>query len=121
VNGDMIVLGNVGQLHQVFVSILVNASQSIENEGSISISTEKEKDNICIKVTDTGCGISKVNLPRITDPFFTTKEPGKGTGLGLSIAYNIIQAHKGNISFQSEVNKGTIVKILLPIKANNNE
>ena len=116
----MIVLGNVGQLHQVFINILINASQSIEDEGSISISTEDKDENVCIKITDTGCGICKDDLPKITDPFFTTKEPGKGTGLGLSITYNIIQAHKGQISFQSELNEGTTVIMVLPIKTYTN-
>ena len=119
-DNEPIVLGNIGQLHQVFISVLINASQSIENEGSISISTGKEGENVWIKISDTGIGISEENLSKITDPFFTTKEPGKGTGLGLSIAFSIIQAHSGKISFQSELNHGTTVKIILPIKRHQN-
>jgi len=119
-DGELFVLGNIGQLHQALINILINANQSIENEGSIFISTEKKGGSVCIKIADTGCGIAKVNLSKITDPFFTTKEPGKGTGLGLSITYNIIQAHKGQISFQSEPNKGTTVTIELPINNHTN-
>ena len=119
-DGELFVLGNIGQLHQAMINILINANQSIENDGSISISTEKREGSVCIKISDTGCGIEKENLPKITDPFFTTKEPGKGTGLGLSITYNIIQAHKGQINFQSETNKGTTVTIELPIKNHTN-
>ena len=113
--------GNVSQLHQVFSNILLNASQSIKNKGTINIVTKLEENNFNITISDTGCGIPEENLPRITDPFFTTKEPGMGTGLGLSIAYNLIRAHRGNLSFESEVNKGTTVKINLPVKPSLNE
>ena len=110
-------LGNIGELHQMFISILNNSIQAIENEGVISIKTQKFKENIVIDISDTGSGISEENISKITDPFFTTKDPGKGTGLGLSIVYRIIQDHKGNLEFQSKVNKGTIVKITLPISS----
>jgi C4-dicarboxylate-specific signal transduction histidine kinase len=111
------VYGNVGKLHQVFINILSNSIQAIDKNGSISISTYKQKKTIVIEIVDSGSGISKENLSKITDPFFTTKDPGKGTGLGLSIAYSIIQDHKGTIEFQSEINSGTTVIISLP--ANN--
>ena len=68
-------------------------------------------------ISDTGCGISKNNLSKITDPFYTTKDPGKGTGLGLSVSYTIIQDHKGNLEIQSELNKGTTAIITLPISS----
>lgn len=116
-NNRLIVQGNIGQMHQVFINILVNASQSINNKGSISIMSKAEKEYILIEISDTGCGIEKENISKITDPFFTTKEAGKGTGLGLSITYNIIQMHKGTITFESEQNKGTTVKIILPLKS----
>ena len=67
--------------------------------------------------TDTGEGISPENLKKVTDPFFTTKDPGKGTGLGLYITYNIISDHKGTLNFESELGKGTTVTISIP---NNN-
>jgi signal transduction histidine kinase/ligand-binding sensor domain-containing protein len=116
-NEEIRIVGNVGKLHQVFINILSNSIQAIDKNGSISISTYKYKKTIFIEISDTGYGISKENLSKVTDPFFTTKEPGKGTGLGLSIAYSIIQDHKGTIEFQSEINSGTTVIISLP--ANN--
>jgi signal transduction histidine kinase len=112
--------GNVGQLHQVFINILVNSSQSICTKGAITIATSVHKNEATIAISDNGCGISEENISKITDPFFTTKDPGKGTGLGLAITYNIIQAHGGKIHFQSELNKGTTVKITLPHKKNPN-
>lgn len=111
-----IVIGNIGRLHQVLLNILTNASQAIKNEGTITILTNIEAENIAIKLIDTGCGIAEENLSKITDPFFTTKDPDKGTGLGLSIAYGIISDHGGTIAFKSKVNKGTEVKITLPLK-----
>ncbi|MGE0077837.1 MAG: PAS domain S-box protein [Bacteroidales bacterium] len=114
-NGDAVILCNEGQIHQAFLNIIVNAIQAIENSGTLLIKTSKGNTNFKISVTDNGCGISKKNLARITDPFFTTKDPGKGTGLGLSITYNIILEHNGTIEFESEVKKGTTVNIKLPI------
>jgi PAS domain S-box-containing protein len=113
-NSELLMKGNVGELHQVFTNVLNNAIQAIELKGTISIKTELEKSGVIVKISDTGTGISAENLKKITDPFFTTKPPGKGTGLGLSITYNIIKEHKGKIEFESEVGKGTIVKIVLP-------
>lgn len=111
-----IVYGNAGDLQQIILNILMNAVQAIEDKGTITVSACSEDNNVIIEITDTGCGISKENISRITDPFFTTKDPGKGTGLGLSIAYSLIMAHNGNLKFKSEPNKGTTVKITLPNK-----
>lgn len=108
-------IGNVGKLHQVFINLLVNASQAIDEHGTITIKTEKSGKWLNIDVADTGSGISKENLPKITDPFFTTKDPGKGTGLGLSITFTIIREHNGRLEFKSELKKGTTVRIKLPI------
>jgi two-component system NtrC family sensor kinase len=91
------------QLTQVFVNLLINAGQAIQDQGEIRISTMREGDNAVIT--------------RVFDPFFTTKEVGKGTGLGLSIAYGIIQKHRGSIRLKSEVGKGTEFRIELPIDA----
>jgi signal transduction histidine kinase len=112
---DLILKGNDGQLHQLFTNIISNAIQSIDNNGVISIKTKKNTNNISVYITDTGCGIKEENISKILDPFFTTKEQGEGTGLGLSIAYNIIKDHNGTIEFESEVNKGTTVKITFSI------
>lgn len=114
-NEKLQILGNNGKLHQVFFNILVNSVQAIKDKGKISIETKVSDKNIVIKISDTGEGINKEDIPRITDPFFTTKDPGEGIGLGLSISYTIIKAHKGNIKFSSEKNKGTTANVYLPI------
>jgi len=108
---------DANQIRQVMVNILLNAAQSIEDKGMISISTNKVKfeDYVEIKIADTGCGIPPENLRKIFEPFFTTKK-GKGTGLGLSISLSYIKNHKGDIFVNSEVGKGTEVKIILPVR-----
>lgn len=103
-------------LNQVFMNLLINASQSIENEGKITISTSSTKDKIIINIKDTGCGISKEHLAKIFDPGFTTKGVGVGTGLGLSISYEIIKEHKGSITAKSTPNEGSEFEIILPIQ-----
>lgn len=102
------------QLNQVFMNLLVNASHAIEKQGVITIKTWEQDNSIFVSVSDTGCGIQKENLQKIFEPFFTTKEPGKGTGLGLSITYDIVKKHRGEITVQSEVNKGTTFTISIP-------
>ncbi len=102
------------QLNQVFTNLLVNAAQAIEKKGTIIIKTQKKKGYIEIKISDTGAGIKEENLSKIFDPFFTTKPVGSGTGLGLHVAYQIIQKHNGNISVESELDKGTTFTICLP-------
>ncbi|MFC2138495.1 YfiR/HmsC family protein [Bacteroidota bacterium] len=108
------------KISQVFLNILVNAIQSIENEGKIMISTNiekhKNKDFVCIKISDTGKGMAENIKEKIFEPFFTTKDVGEGTGLGLSIAYSIIKKHKGDIQIESKLGKGATFKILLPVK-----
>ncbi len=111
---DIVIKGNVGSLHQVFINILGNAVQAIESKGKITVKTEDNGSEVLITITDSGIGIPKENLNKLTDPFFTTKDPGKGTGLGLSITYNIIKEHKGKLMFESVEGKGTSVKIILP-------
>ena len=101
------IVGNAGKLHQVFINILTNSIQAIENKGIIEISTEKTENEIIIQVLDNGSGISNDNLKKIVEPFFTTKPPGKGTGLGLSIVYSILEDHQGVIAYESELGKWT--------------
>ena len=103
------------QINQVFMNLLVNAAQAIENQGNIHITTRENGDNVEIVVSDSGQGIAAENLSRIFDPFFTTKEVGKGTGLGLNVTYNIVKKHHGTIDVQSEPGKGTTFTIQMPI------
>ncbi len=104
------------RLNQVFMNIMVNAAQAIEDKGEIRITTRAENGYVEIRISDTGKGIPPDELPKIFDPFFTTKEVGKGTGLGLNMAYNIIQKHKGTIDVESEVGKGTTFIIRIPVE-----
>ena len=104
-----------GPLNQVFLNILINASQAIKEKGEIEITTRKDNSRIHIEITDSGKGISDENLGRIFDPGFTTKGVGVGTGLGLSICYQIIQDHRGEIIARSELGKGTVFSISLPV------
>ena len=107
---------NEGRLHQVFLNIIANSTQAIEDNGTITIFTKIEKGRINISILDTGCGIPADILPKITDPFFTTKDPGKGTGLGLSITYNIINEYDGTLEFESQLGSGTKAIVTLPLK-----
>jgi PAS domain S-box-containing protein len=110
-----LIQGIAQQLNQVFLNILVNAAQAIEKKGEIRIKTWQENNNVCLTISDTGCGITPQNISKIFDPFFTTKPVGKGTGLGMNIAYNIIQQHGGNITVKSKIDKGTTFTITLPV------
>ncbi|MDD2337083.1 MAG: PAS domain S-box protein [Geobacteraceae bacterium] len=104
------------QLNQVFMNLLVNASQAIEKKGEIRVRTWHEGESVYASVSDTGCGIPDGVLNRIFEPFFTTKEVGKGTGLGLSITYDIIKKHKGEIFVESRPGAGTTFTIRLPVQ-----
>ena len=110
-----------GAINQVFLNILSNAIDAIEDTGKIWITTSREKDYLKISIKDNGCGMSDEIKEKIFDPFYTTKDVGKGTGLGMSITYGIIQEHEGHIGIISEQGKGTEIIITLPIKPNNFE
>jgi two-component system NtrC family sensor kinase len=106
-----------GQLQQVFLNIINNAIDIVDEGGLIEVSTKlKDKETVKVIIRDTGHGIPKDKLKHIFEPFYTTKERGKGTGLGLSISYGIIQKLGGTILVESEVNKGSTFTIELPSK-----
>jgi signal transduction histidine kinase len=104
----------VSQLNQVFLNLLVNAAQAIEERGTITLRTGFDENELWVEVADTGVGISPEHLGKIYDPFFTTKPIGKGTGLGLSLAYGIVKRHHGRLEVQSELGKGTVFRVTLP-------
>ena len=109
------------QIEQVFINILLNASQSLPGSGSITIKTyTDDEEYACIKITDTGAGISEENLEKIFDPFFTTKSD-KGMGLGLSVSYGIVERHGGKIEVQSKLAEGTTFTIKLPLRPQGKE
>lgn len=103
------------QLAQVFMNLLVNAAQAINEQGEIRVRTWQEGEHIYASISDTGSGIPDEAKGRIFEQFFTTKEVGKGTGMGLPICYNIIQKHSGEIAVDSIVGKGTTFTIKLPV------
>ena len=116
--------GNTYQFEQVILNLLINSKDAIEEletklgrtiEKKIEISAYQDCKQIIVEVKDNGIGIKPEELEKIMLPFYTTKEAGKGTGLGLSITFGIIKEMKGEISFQSEPNKGTKVTIKLPV------
>ncbi len=109
-----VILAKEGELHQVFLNILINAIQAIESEGTIVVKTQIINNGVSVYIKDSGVGIQSEYINKIFDPFFTTKDPGKGTGLGLSITKRIIQEHKGTIHCYSEPNNGTEFVITLP-------
>ncbi len=105
-----------GQINQVIMNILVNASHAMpKGGGTITVGTMVTGDEMEISIADTGMGIPKEVRNRIFDPFFTTKDVGKGTGLGLAISHGIIMDHGGHIQVDSEVGKGTTFRIYLPL------
>jgi two-component system NtrC family sensor kinase len=103
------------QLNQVFMNLLVNASQAIAKRGEIIVKTWHESGIIYASVSDNGCGMTQEVVNHIFEPFFTTKDIGKGTGLGLSITYDIIKKHNGEITVESEPGMGTTFTVRLPI------
>jgi PAS domain S-box-containing protein len=116
--------GNSHRLEQVIINLIQNACQSLPDvRGAISLSTAYDEKTSCIvvKVQDEGVGIPPDVLPRIAEPFFTTKPGSGGIGLGLSISSRIIKEHGGTLVFASEPGKGTTAEIILPgIRANHN-
>ncbi len=115
------------EINQVLLNIIVNAAQSIksqhrEDKGLIKIKTYADDEYVYCEISDNGPGIPKEIIRKIYDPFFTTKEAGKGTGLGLSISYDIIvHKHKGDLSAESSIGKGTTFNIKIPIKYKSRE
>jgi two-component system NtrC family sensor kinase len=105
------------QLHQALMNVILNSLEAMTHGGELKICTEYDRRDKTIKIDiiDTGVGIPEENLPRLFEPFFSTKPEGKGTGLGLPIVYEIIDEHNGSIEVESSLSKGTIFTIKLPI------
>ncbi|GMK41422.1 hypothetical protein PCCS19_44780 [Paenibacillus sp. CCS19] len=100
-------------INQVFINIVKNAIESMPNGGELIVQAKQMKNHLYIRIQDTGYGIPQEEMAKIGNPFFTTKETG--TGLGLMVSMRIIQNHKGTMRIDSEVGKGTMVEIILPI------
>jgi histidine kinase len=122
-----LIMANANRLEQVFINLLINARDAIEEKGEktgqkdnckrIFLKTAVWRGKVVIQVADTGIGIPKSLLEKIFEPFFTTKRVGKGTGLGLSISYGIVQDYEGTIKVETEENRGSKFIIEFPISS----
>jgi C4-dicarboxylate-specific signal transduction histidine kinase len=114
---ELLVLANPIQLEQVFINLLTNARDALEDSQrkTIRIASARDDERITITFSDTGPGIPRELQQRIFDPFFTTKEVGTGTGLGLSITYSILKEYGGEISVESRGDGGATFRIELPL------
>ncbi len=110
-----LIQADAGKLRQVFLNLVNNAIQVMPKGGKLTLTTEWKDDYVCVHVEDTGIGIPEENMEKIFEPQFTTKP--KGIGLGLAVSKALIEEHGGNIEVESEVGKGTIFTVKLPIKS----
>ncbi len=117
--------GDASQLQQVYMNMLINAADAMNDRGEIRIATrlvkEDGNDFIEIEFTDNGPGIPEEYMSRLFEPFFTTKPVGKGTGLGLSVSHGIVRKHGGHIIVKSKVGQGTTFLIRLPVRPESRE
>ncbi|MHB8829682.1 MAG: sensor histidine kinase [Syntrophales bacterium] len=122
------VLIDRGQMYQVFMNLMINAADAMENKGVLTIESRlrivkstvaDDRRLVEVSVTDTGCGIAQKNIERMFDPFFTTKGPTVGTGLGLSICQSIVKHHNGSIAVQSKPGEGATFTVSLPVEDKN--
>ncbi len=111
------VLGHPGKINQVFFHLLSNALEACSAGGKVAVRTRLEPGReVITEIEDTGCGIKAEHLPHLFEPFFTTKPVGQGTGLGLSVSFGVIRDHGGTIEVQSEVGRGSLFRIRLPLQ-----
>jgi signal transduction histidine kinase len=103
-------------VNQVFLNLLLNAVQSCADAGGrIVVRTHLDAEAAVVEIEDNGCGIEPAHVPRVFDPFFTTKPVGQGTGLGLSVSYSIVRDHGGAITVDSQVGRGSVFRVRLPL------
>ena len=110
--------GDAGQIQQCLLNLIFNAIDAMPEGGTITINgrIRTDSDLLLLSVSDTGHGIEAEHLPRIFEPFYSTKPNGKGVGLGLSMVYGIVREHKGDIEVESKPGKGTKFTIMLPTR-----
>jgi two-component system NtrC family sensor kinase len=113
------ILGNPGEMEQVFTNLMINAVDAMDGRGKLTISSRSDlkAELVILRFTDTGPGISPAIKDQIFEPFFTTKPPGKGTGLGLSVVYGVVQRHGGDIQVESPPGGGASFIIKLPFES----
>lgn len=105
-----------GLLNQVFMNLVVNAIDAMEEGGKLTLATFQEDDKAIIEISDTGSGIMPENLERIFEEGFTTKSKNKGSGLGLALSKDVVEKHKGRIEVLSEVGKGSLFRVIIPME-----
>lgn len=112
---DQRIRANEIQISQLLLNLILNGFHAMEEgSGVLTASTSFDEDSICIRITDTGCGIPEEIRKRIFEPFFTTKETGRGTGLGLAIVAQVVEDHQGSIRVESREGEGTSFTVRLP-------
>lgn len=114
---DLTVIVGPYRIQRVLMNLILNAVQAMSSGGTLTVVAKQvDEKNFLFQVGDTGAGIDKEDIGKIFDPFYTTKEVGKGTGLGLSVSHGIIEQHGGKIEVESEIGKGTIFTVFLPLQ-----
>jgi two-component system, NtrC family, sensor kinase len=112
-------LGNAEQLTQVFMALMLNAVDAMDDRrGKLTVRTGRNSnhaDEVVVEIEDNGVGIPRADQSKIFEPFYTTKPPGRGTGLGLSICYGIVEEHRGRIEVESQPGRGSIFRVFLPV------
>ena len=109
-------VGNVGELEQVFLNLIINAQNAMPQGGRLHLGAQLQGDKVELRFADTGVGIAAEHLDRIFEPFFTTRADEGGTGLGLAVSYRIIEVHQGTLTVESEPGIGTTFIIRLPLQ-----
>ncbi|MBI3948313.1 MAG: hypothetical protein HY321_20525 [Armatimonadetes bacterium] len=116
------VMADRQQLRQLFLNLITNASDAMPEGGTLTLRARSDPGSppgkakgVVVEVADTGVGIKAADLPRVVEPFFTTKPEGKGTGLGLSICRRIVEEHRGRMEIESQPGQGTTVRVTLPV------
>lgn len=115
---NLYVFGDRSKLKQVFINIIKNSIEAVPSiNGIVTIKAEVKEENIYIKIADNGVGMTKEQIERLGEPYYSLKE--NGTGLGLTVTYSIINSHGGSVKYSSELNKGTVAVVRLPFHLNN--
>jgi signal transduction histidine kinase len=113
-------MANLDSLKHVFLNLLINAVQSMSQGGTLGIKINQEDNSVTVEISDTGIGIAEKDLPKIFDPFFSTKEPGEGTGLGLAFVHSEIERMGATIRVESKLNVGSTFIVEFPLREHEN-
>lgn len=114
--GAVIINGDKNRLRQVFINIIDNAVKYSQKGGVINVEANLKSNEVDIKISDNGCGISKEDLPKVKNRFYKANNTVRGSGIGLAVADELVTLHKGKLKIESELGKGTVVSIILPVK-----